>query len=172
MLIGVAYFLTSAQNFILVFKQSISQMSKNNQVKETNHNKITFEEVVLGILGIVLITTGYYLSLNIVQYWYRYTYVYFIVNYNQGILFKSSVSLVFKMVKKFRKGVISVNDVMFSSSIMYRIKKNAFSLTVMAIISAIIVSVLCFAAIVRHYLSSEIKYTAPHDVTIKDRQKL
>ncbi len=46
MLIGVAYFLTSAQNFILVFKQSISQMSKNNQVKETNHNKITFEEVV------------------------------------------------------------------------------------------------------------------------------
>ncbi|HDP3031776.1 TPA: ABC transporter permease, partial [Staphylococcus aureus] len=60
---------TSAQNFILVFKQSISQMSKNNQVKETNHNKITFEEVVLGILGIVLITTGYYLSLNIVQYY-------------------------------------------------------------------------------------------------------
>ncbi len=50
MLIGVAYFLTSAQNFILVFKQSISQMSKNNQVKETNHNKITFEEVVLGHL--------------------------------------------------------------------------------------------------------------------------
>ncbi|MCD0968382.1 ABC transporter permease VraG, partial [Staphylococcus aureus] len=69
MLIGVAYFLTSAQNFILVFKQSISQMSKNNQVKETNHNKITFEEVVLGILGIVLIITGYYLSLNIVQYY-------------------------------------------------------------------------------------------------------
>lgn len=75
------------------------------------------------------------------------------------------------MVKKFRKGVISVNDVMFSSSIMYRIKKNAFSLTVMAIISAITVSVLCFAAISRASLSSEIKYTAPHDVTIKDQQK-
>lgn len=32
---------------------------------------------------------------------------------------------------------------MFSSSIMYRIQKNAFSLTVMAIISAITLSVLC-----------------------------
>ncbi len=74
------------------------------------------------------------------------------------------------MVKKFRKGVISVNDVMFSSSIMYRIKKNAFSLTVMAIISAITVSVLCFAAISRASLSSEIQM-APHDVTIKDQQK-
>lgn len=60
---------------------------------------------------------------------------------------------------------------MFSSSIMYRIKKMLFSLTVMAIISAITVSVLCFAAISRASLSSEIKYTAPHDVTIKDQQK-
>lgn len=174
MLIGVAYFLTCAQNFILVFKQSISQMSKNNQVKETNHNKITFEEVVLGILGIVLITTGYYLSLNIVQYYDSIgTLMFILLSTVIGayLFFKSSVSLVFKMVKKFRKGVISVNDVMFSSSIMYRIKKNAFSLTVMAIISAITVSVLCFAAISRASLSSEIKYTAPHDVTIKDQQK-
>ena len=38
--------------------------------------------------------------------------------------------------------------------------------------SAITVSVLCFAAISRASLSSEIKYTAPHDVTIKDQQKL
>ncbi len=51
---------------------------------------------------------------------------------------------------------------------MYRIKKNAFSLTVMAIISAITVSVLCFAAI--KCPSSEVQ-TAPHHVTIKDQQK-
>ena len=48
---------------------------------------------------------------------------------------------------------------MFSSSIMYRIQKNAFSLTVMAIISAITLSVL--AAISRATLSSEIKHTSP-----------
>ena len=41
----------------------------------------------------------------------------------------------------------------------------------MAIISAITLSVLCFAAISRATLSSEIKYTSPHDVTIKDQQK-
>ena len=29
----------------------------------------------------------------------------------------------------------------------------------------------CFAAISRATLSSEIKYTSPHDVTIKDQQK-
>lgn len=174
LLIGVAYLFTAIQNFVLVFKQSISQLSKNNQVKESNHNKITFEEVILGILGIILIITGYYLSLNIVQYYNSIGILLFILFstvIGAYFFFKSSVSLVFKMVKKFRKGVISVNDVMFSSSIMYRIKKNAFSLTVMAIISAITVSVLCFAAISRASLDSEIKYSSPHDVTIRDQQK-
>ncbi|GJF36209.1 FtsX-like permease family protein [Staphylococcus argenteus] len=174
LLIGVAYLFTAIQNFVLVFKQSISQLSKNNQVKESNHNKITFEEVILGILGIILIITGYYLSLNIVQYYNSIGVLLFILFstvIGAYFFFKSSVSLVFKMVKKFRKGVISVNDVMFSSSIMYRIKKNAFSLTVMAIISAITVSVLCFAAISRASLDSEIKYSSPHDVTIRDQQK-
>ena len=58
LLIGVAYFLTAAQNLILVLKQSISELSKHNQAKQMNHNKITFEEVILGILGIILIISG------------------------------------------------------------------------------------------------------------------
>lgn len=69
LLIGVAYFLTAAQNLILVLKQSISELSKHNQPKQMNHNKITFEEVILGILGIILIISGYYYSLRIVHYY-------------------------------------------------------------------------------------------------------
>ncbi|EZZ35316.1 hypothetical protein V116_02172 [Staphylococcus aureus Tur-15] len=174
LLIGVAYFLTAAQNLILVLKQSISELSKHNQPKQMNHNKITFEEVILGILGIILIISGYYYSLRIVHYYDAIgvlMFILFATVIGAYLFFKSSVSLVFKIIKRFKKGVISVNDVMFSSSIMYRIQKNAFSLTVMAIISAITLSVLCFAAISRATLSSEIKYTSPHDVTIKDQQK-
>ncbi|HDS2029171.1 TPA: ABC transporter permease [Staphylococcus aureus] len=174
LLIGVAYFLTAAQNLILVLKQSISELSKHNQAKQMNHNKITFEEVILGILGIILIISGYYYSLRIVHYYDAIgvlMFILFATVIGAYLFFKSSVSLVFKIIKSFKKGVISVNDVMFSSSIMYRIQKNAFSLTVMAIISAITLSVLCFAAISRATLLSEIKYTSPHDVTIKDQQK-
>ncbi|HEB2150460.1 TPA: ABC transporter permease [Staphylococcus aureus] len=174
LLIGVAYFLTAAQNLILVLKQSISELSKHNQAKQMNHNKITFEEVILGILGIILIISGYYYSLRIVHYYDAIgvlMFILFATVIGAYLFFKSSVSLVFKIIKSFKKGVISVNDVMFSSSIMYRIQKNVFSLTVMAIISAITLSVLCFAAISRATLLSEIKYTSPHDVTIKDQQK-
>lgn len=173
LLIGVAYFLTAAQNLILVLKQSISELSKHNQAKQMNHNKITFEEVILGILGIILIISGYYYSLRIVHYYDAIgvlMFILFATVIGAYLFLKVQYPWYLKLLKAL-KGVISVNDVMFSSSIMYRIQKNAFSLTVMAIISAITLSVLCFAAISRATLLSEIKYTSPHDVTIKDQQK-
>lgn len=86
-------------------------------------------------------------------------------------LFRSTVSLIFKAIKKVRQDTVSVNDVMFIAPIMYRIKKNAFSLTVMTIISAITVSVLCFAAISRGTLTNEVLLNSPHDVTLKDKEK-
>ena len=60
---------------------------------------------------------------------------------------------------------------MFTSSIIYRIKKNAFSLTVMAIVSAITVSVLCFAALSRSTLTNEVLLNSPHDVTLKSQKQ-
>lgn len=71
-------------------------------------------------------------------------------------------------MKKFRKGVISVNDVMFLLFIMYCIKKNVFLFMVMVIILVIIVLVFCFVVISRVFLLSEIKYIVLYDVIIKD----
>lgn len=44
-----------------------------------NHNKITFEEVILGILGIILIISGYYYSLRIVHYYDAFGVLMFIL---------------------------------------------------------------------------------------------
>ena len=41
-------------------------------------------------------------------------------------LFRSTVSLIFKAIKKVRQDTVSVNDVMFTAPIMYRIKKMRF----------------------------------------------
>ncbi|EHJ07897.1 FtsX-like permease family protein [Staphylococcus simiae] len=174
LLIGMAYLLTTLQNFIYIMKKSITELSNDFNSKEIEHHKMTYGEIVLGLLGIVLILTGYYLSLNIVKYYDSVGVLLFILLASvigAYLFFKSSVALAFKTVKKIRRGIISVSDVMFTSSIMYRIKKNAFSLTVMAIISTITVSVLCFAAISRASLASELMYNSPHDVTLKDQQQ-
>ena len=71
-----------------------------------NHNKITFEEVILGILGIILIISGYYYSLRIVHYYDAIGVLmfYIVCDSNWGVfIFKSSVSLVFKIIKRFKK---------------------------------------------------------------------
>ncbi|MBO1198838.1 ABC transporter permease [Staphylococcus simiae] len=174
LLIGIAYLLTTLQNFIYIMKKSITELSNDFNSKEIEHHKMTYGEIILGLLGVVLILAGYYLSLNIVKYYDSVGVLLFILLASvigAYLFFKSSVALAFKTVKKIRRGIISVSDVMFTSSIMYRIKKNAFSLTVMAIISAITVSVLCFAAISRASLASELLYNSPHDVTLKDQQQ-
>ena len=58
-----------------------------------------------------------------------------------------------------------MSDVIFTSSLVYRVRKNAFSLTVMAIISSITVTVLCIAAISRSSLTNEVLLASPYDVT-------
>ena len=41
------------------------------------------------------------------------------------LFFRSSVSIIFKSLKKSKHGRISITDVVFTSSIMHRMKKNA-----------------------------------------------
>lgn len=95
-----------------------------------NHNKITFEEVILGILGIILIISGYYYSLRIVHYYDAIgvlMFILFATVIGAYLFLKVQYPWYLKLLKGL-KGVISVNDVMFSSSIMYRIQKMHFHL--------------------------------------------
>lgn len=174
-LLGISYILTVVQSYIFIRRHSIRQLSQGNYAKNERHlTKVTVSEITLGLLGIIMIIVGYYLSLNVIKY-YEHIWIVFVILFctivGAYFFFKSTVSFIFKLVKRFRNGIISVNDVMFSASIMYRIKKNAFSLTVMAIVSAVTVSVLCFAAISRSMLASEVLYDSPHDVTLKNQQQ-
>ena len=53
------------------------------------------------------------------------------------LFFRSSVSLIFKTIKRSKNGRVSITDVVCTSSIMHRMKKNAMSLTVIAIIFSV-----------------------------------
>ena len=79
--------------------------------------------------------------------------------------------MIFKAIQRLRNGTVSVTDVMFTSPIIYRVKKNAFSLTVMTVVSAITVSVLCFAALSRSTLTNEVLLSSLHDVTLKNQKQ-
>lgn len=169
----IAYILIIIQASIYLSKSSIKSLMASQDSKEDSHITLTLGEVILGVLGIVLILTGYYLSTRFVEIVDDVILPFVILILTvlgTYFFFRSTISLILKTIRYLKGGNVSVNDVIFTSSLMFRIRKNAFSLTVMAIISAITVSVLCFAAISRGSLTNEILLESPHEVTLKEEK--
>ena len=141
-------------------------MESEEYIDETGKH-ITFGEIILGILGIVFILAGYYLSTRFVELLDDIVlpFIILFLTVIGAISFQKFSVSILKIIKSFKSGNVTVNDVIFTSSLMFRIRKNAFSLTIISIISAITVSVLCFAAISRGSLSKEISLESPYEVT-------
>lgn len=174
LLILIAYILIIIQSYIFIRKRSIHELAHDFTKKEVNESKITLNEIILGLFGIIMICVGYFLSTKLVENVdsiLQPFVILFLTVLGSYFFFRSTVSLILKTIQHFRNGNVSVTDVMFTSSIIYRIRKNAFSLTVMAVVSAITVSVLCFAALSRSTLTDEVLLSSPHDVTLKSQKQ-
>ncbi|HJG67324.1 bacitracin ABC transporter permease [Staphylococcus cohnii] len=176
MLIMVSFVLILIQSFIFLRKRSILMMMNDNARTEATKSQITVIEVIFGVLGIVMIGVGYYIStemfgkfLNMVIY--SPFIILFLTVLGAYLFFRSSVSLIFKTLKRSKKGNVSITDVVFTSSIMHRMKKNALSLTIIATISAVTVTVLCFGAISKSTMDENTKLMAPHDLNFKDSKQ-
>lgn len=153
-MLAVAFLLIMIQNYIFLKKHSILALMKDNYTPEATQKRITTFEAIGGILGIIMIVFGYYMSTEMFGVFKALTTalitpfsILFLTIVGAFLFFRSSVSLIFKTLKHIKHGRVNITDVVFTSSIMHRMKKNAMSLTVIAIISAFTVSILCFAAI-------------------------
>lgn len=124
MLIMVSFVLILIQSFIFLRKRSILMMMNDNARTEATKSQITVIEVIFGVLGIVMIGVGYYIStemfgkfLNMVIY--SPFIILFLTVLGAYLFFRSSVSLIFKTLKRSKKGNVSITDVVFTSSIIY-----------------------------------------------------
>lgn len=175
-LLMVSFILILIQGYLFLRKRSILDMINDNSKSEATKPKITIIEVVLGVLGIIMIGFGYYMSTEMFGEFARMVMlVPFIILVltviGAYLFFRSSVSLIFKTLKRSKHGNVSVTDVVFTSSIMHKMKKNALSLTIIAIISAVTVTVLCFGAVSRSMIDDTVNQSSPQDFNfIKAKQ--
>lgn len=175
-LLMVSFILILIQGYLFLRKRSILDMINDNSKSEATKPKITIIEVVLGVLGIIMIGFGYYMSTEMFGEFARIVmFVPFIILaltvIGAYLFFRSSVSLIFKTLKRSKHGNVSVTDVVFTSSIMHKMKKNALSLTIIAIISAVTVTVLCFGAVSRSMIDDTVNQSSPQDFNfIKAKQ--
>lgn len=144
----IAYVLILFQSALFLKRRSILSMMKDSIKTDATTAKVTTAEVISGVLGIAMIALGYYMATEMFGTFKALTMamtspfiILFLTVVGAYLFFRSSVSLIFKTLKKSKNGCVSITDVVFTSSIMYRMKKNAMSLTIIAIISAVTVTV-------------------------------
>ncbi|EGQ3351063.1 ABC transporter permease [Staphylococcus pseudintermedius] len=168
-LVVISFTLIMVQSFIFIKRRSIIQLMYDVQQSEATQANMTKAEMTFGILGIAMIGLGYYLSTimlkNIELTLISAFLILFLTVVGAYFFFRSSVSLIFKSLKRSKRGYVNVTDVVFTASIMHRMKKNAFSLTVIGIISAITITLLSFATISKANIENNVNGLAPHEFT-------
>lgn len=168
-----SFILITIQNIIFLRKRNILNLMKDAYTSEATQTRITIFEIVSGILGLILLAFSYYMAIEMFGIFQFLTNSFispFLILFSSilgsYLLFRSSVSLIFKSIKYLKNGRVNIKDVVFASSIMYRMKKNAMSLTVISIASAFTVTMLCFASITNSTASYELESTSPDDFNI------
>ncbi|MCE5577720.1 ABC transporter permease [Staphylococcus pseudintermedius] len=168
-LVVISFILIMVQSFIFIKRRSIIQLMYDVQQSEATQANMTKAEMTFGILGIAMIGLGYYLSTimlkNIELTLISAFLILFLTVVGAYFFFRSSVSLIFKSLKRSKRGYVNVTDVVFTASIMHRMKKNAFSLTVIGIVSAITITLLSFATISKANIENNVNGLAPHEFT-------
>lgn len=169
----IAYVLILFQSALFLKRRSILSMMKDSIKTDATTAKVTTAEVISGVLGIAMIALGYYMATEMFGTFKALTMamtspfiILFLTVVGAYLFFRSSVSLIFKTLKKSKNGRVSITDVVFTSSIMYRMKKNAMSLTIIAIISAVTVTVLCFAALSKSNTDQTLTSMAPNEFNV------
>ncbi|QHJ95666.1 Bacitracin export permease protein BceB [Bacillus subtilis] len=155
------YLLIMIMNYTFIKKQSILSLFKVTSSTEDKVKKISFFQMLIGALGIVLILTGYYVSSELFggkfktinELFVAMSFILGSVIIGTFLFYKGSVTFISNIIRKSKGGYLNISEVLSLSSIMFRMKSNALLLTIITTVSALAIGLLSLAYI--SYYSSE-----------------
>ncbi|WP_411954194.1 ABC transporter permease [Alkalibacillus sp. S2W] len=158
--IGI-YLLIMLMNSIFIKKQSILALFQVRQSTEVKVKKLSIWQVIIGVLGIIMIASGYYVSQKLfdgdfttfTQLLSAMAFILGAVIIGTYLFYKGSVAFIFQLIRKQNNGYLSINKVLSLSSIMFRMKSNALLLTIITTVSALSIGLLSLSYIA--YYSAE-----------------
>jgi len=157
----VIYLFIMGMNFLFIKKQSILSLFKVTSSSEAKVKKISILEVLIGILGLALIITGYYVSSKLFggdfttmnALFLAMVFILGSVILGTYLFYKGSVRFIANMIRKNKGGYLNIHEVLSLSSIMFRMKSNALLLTIITTVSALAIGLLSLSYI--SYYSAE-----------------
>lgn len=155
------YLLIMIMNYTFIKKQSILSLFKVTSSTEDKVKKISFFQMLIGALGILLILTGYYVSSELFggkfktinELFVAMSFILGSVIIGTFLFYKGSVTFISNIIRKSKGGYLNISEVLSLSSIMFRMKSNALLLTIITTVSALAIGLLSLAYI--SYYSSE-----------------
>ncbi|MEH7547321.1 ABC transporter permease [Neobacillus vireti] len=158
---SVIYILIMLMNYLFIKRQSILSLFRVVSSTEEKVKKMSIWEILMGILGLLAIISGYNISSKLftgdfttmTELFLAMIYILGSVIIGTYLFYKGSVSFIFNIVRKKKDGYLTINQVLSLSSIMFRMKSNALLLTVITTLSALAIGLLSLSYI--SYYSAE-----------------
>jgi bacitracin transport system permease protein len=165
-------------NFLFIKKQTILSLFRVLSSTEEQIKKISLLEVVIGVIGIGLISSGYLISTKLFDGDFVTTNALFIamiyilgsVIVGTYLFYKGSVRFIFHLIRKQKNGYLNINEVLSLSSIMFRMKSNSFLLTIITTVSALSIGLLCLSYISYYSAEKTSANRVPADFSLTDAE--
>lgn len=175
---AVIYLFIMIMNFRFIKGQSILSLFNVSTKTEGRVKKMSFFEIIIGVAGIALILTGYYISSKLFsgdftslnELSIAMIVILASVIIGTYLFYKSSVSFIFNLVRKQKNGYLNIKEVLSLSSIMFRMKSNAVLLTIITTVSALAIGLLSLSYISYYSAEKSAKTYIPSDFSITDAQ--
>lgn len=172
------YALILIMNYIFIRRQSILSLFRVTSIAQQRVQNMTPFQALIGVLGIVLILFGYYLSSRLFSSLFLGSQLFMVmiiilasVILGTYLFYKGSVSFIFNLIRKRKGGYLNVKDVLSLSSIMFRMKSNSFLLTVITTLSALAIGLLSLIYIAYYSAEKTVKDNIPHDFSIPNAER-
>ncbi|WP_144644403.1 FtsX-like permease family protein [Priestia megaterium] len=173
---GVIYLLIMTMNYLFIKRQTILALFQVTSSTEGKTKKISILEIIIGILGMTFIASGYYISAKLFDGSFTSMNALAIamisilasVIIGTYLFYKGSVRFLLNLMRKSKKGYLSINDVLSLSSIMFRMKSNALLLTVITTVSALAIGFLCLSYISYYSAEKSAGDYVPNDFSINN----
>lgn len=175
---ALMYGLSLLMNYIFIRRQTIVSLFSESSTTEDNTRRMTGWTIGSGLLGTFLIIGGYVLSSRLFTGDFSGNALFVAmfailgsVSIGTYLFYKSSVRLFLHLNRKRKKGYVGVTDVVSISAIMFRMKSNAFLLTVITLISALAITLCSLAYIAYHSAEQTVKEMVPHHFSVFEAEE-
>ncbi|WP_045514599.1 ABC transporter permease [Neobacillus niacini] len=172
------YFFIMLINFLFIKRQSILSLFRVLSSTEEKVKKVSFFEMIYGILGILMILIGYYISSKLFsgdfttmnELFLAMLFILASVIIGTYLFYKGSVRFIFYVIRKKKDGYLTINEVLSLSSIMFRMKSNALLLTIITTVSALAIGLLSLSYISHYSVERLAQNNVVADFSITNKQ--